>query len=203
MTGIDRDILITRVLDGEATPEDWAAFRAMASRDPAVWGELSDAQQDRTELSMAVAEAVAVADGVDAPMDLVTGERLTVRVRAAVAWIGWAAAAMLAVGAFAGRESGSGGGMQAANLFPISSAEDALDLYKSKGQERGTFVGEMPDRLLVETRSLGEGAGYEVIYVRQLVERTRVGDVYKLSENEAGAITPVPFRPERPWSATY
>ena len=66
MTGIDRDILLTRVLDGEATPEDWAAFRAMAACDPRVWTDLADTQQEQAELALARAEVVQMADEVDA-----------------------------------------------------------------------------------------------------------------------------------------
>ena len=57
MTGVDRDILISRVIDGEATPEDWTAMRAMAERDASIWGDLVAAQQDHAELCAIVSRA--------------------------------------------------------------------------------------------------------------------------------------------------
>jgi hypothetical protein len=195
MTGIDRDILITRVLDGEATPEDWAAFRAMAAMDPEVWADLADGQQDRAELSMALTEAIAIADRVDAPVEVVSGERITVRLRASVAWVGWAAAAMLAVGAIIDRgQTPAGGPSNQAGLLSVSTPEEALDLYKSKGQEEGTFISEVPERLLVESRALEDGSGYEVIYVRQFIERAQVHDMYRFGQDEAGNVIPLPYK---------
>ena len=196
MTGIDRDILITRVLDGEATPEDWAAFRAMAARDQSVWAELADAQQDRAELAGALAEVISVADRVDAPVEVHAGERFNARLRLGVAWAGWAAAAMLAVGAFTGRLGLGGaplGGTQEAGLFPVSSPEDALKLYFDKGQESGRVLGEMPDRVLLSSEPLADGSGFTVVYVRQFVERQQVPDLFRLGINEAGQQVPVPI----------
>jgi hypothetical protein len=194
MTGIDRDILITRVLDGEATPEDWAAFRAMAARDQSVWAELADAQQDRAELAGALAEAIAVADTVHAPIEVHAGERFNTRLRRGVAWAGWAAAAMLAVGAFTGRLAiHAGPGAQEAGLFPVSSSEDALKLYFDKGQESGRVLGEMPDRVLLSSEPLPDGSGFTVVYLRQFVEQQQVPDLFQLGINEAGERVPVPI----------
>lgn len=203
MTGIDRDILITRVLDGEATPEDWAAFRAMAARDQSVWAELADAQQDRAELAGALAEAIAIADRVDAPVEIHASERFNSRLRIGVAWAGWAAAAMLALGAFTGRLGLPGPAMpsastQEAGLVPIDSPEEALQLYFDKGQESGLVLGEMPDRVLLSSEPLADGSGFTVVYLRQIVERQRVPDLFQLGVNEAGEQVPVPIaRPVR------
>jgi hypothetical protein len=194
MTGIDRDVLITRVLDGEATPEDWAAFRAMADRDPTVWRDLADAQQDRAELASALAEALAVADGVEAPLEEHAGERMRARVRTATAWVGWAAAATLALGVFTGRVSpGGGAGAQQAGLIPIDSPEEALQLYMDKGRETGRVLYELPDKVLLSSSPTPGGEGYTVVYLRQIVERRMVDDFYRLGENEAGQKVPVPM----------
>ncbi len=204
MTGIDRDVLITRVLDGEATPEDWAAFRAMADRDASVWGELADAQQDRAELASALAEALAVADGVDAPIEAHAGERMRVRVRTATAWLGWAAAATLALGVFTGRvDPGRGEDAQQAGLFSVSTPEEALQLYMAKGQEAGSVLGEVPDRVLISSSPAPDGSGYTVVYLRQIIEQQRVEDFYRLGENEAGQKVPVPFPQPRPRGKIY
>lgn len=204
MTGVDRDILITRVLDGEATPEDWAAFRAMAARDQAVWADLADAQQDRADLASAVADAIAIADRVEAPVHRHAGEQLNARIRTGAAWLGWVAAAMVAVAGFTGRLGtpaagvGPGVGAQQAGLFPISSPEDAMKLYLDKGQQAGSVLGEVPDRVLLSSAPAADGNGYEVVFLRQIIERQRVKTLYQLGENEAGQAVAVPIEPPKP-----
>jgi hypothetical protein len=207
MTGIDRDILITRVLDGEATPEDWAAFRAMAARDPVVWVDLTDAQQDRAELASAVAEAIAIADHIEAPIEIHVGERLNARIRTGVAWLGWAAAAVMAFGAFTGLPGlagvGTGGSAQEAGLFRVNTPEDAMQLYLDKGQQAGSVLGEVPERVLLSSEPLADGRGYSVVYLRQIVECQRVEDLYQVARNEAGRAVSVPYTPKVTKKVTY
>lgn len=201
MTGVDRDILITRVLDGEATPEDWAAFRAMAARDQAVWADLADAQQDRADLAAAVADAISIADHVEAPIHRHAGERLNARIKTGAAWLGWAAAAMVALAAFTGKLGTTpptpGTDTQQAGLFRINSPEDAMQVYLDKGQETGSVLGEMPDRVLLRSEPLADGSGFAVFYVRQIVERQEVPQLFQLGTNEAGQSVPVPIATPR------
>ncbi|HZW11239.1 MAG TPA: hypothetical protein VFF69_15155 [Phycisphaerales bacterium] len=199
MTGIDRDVLITRVLDGEATPEDWAAFRAMADRDHSVWADLADAQQDRAELATALSEAVALADDIEAPLEVHAGEQFRRRFIAAGGWFGWAAAAVLALGAATGqiRTGVDREPARQAGLLRIDSPEDALQVYMDKGQEAGCVIGEVPERVLISSAPTPDGQGYTVVYLRQIIERQRVEDFYTLGRNEAGQPVPVPYaRPE-------
>ena len=206
MTGIDRDVLLTRVLDGQASPEDWAAFRAMAADDASVWADLADAQQDRAELMMAMANVVQIADRVHAPVEVLTGEHLTKRFNNAIAWVGWVAAAMLAVGAIVSNNQQSGvyrqpnaqnTSTQQAGLFSIRSPEDALKLYLDKGQQTGQVLGEVPDRVLLQTTPGADGKGYDIVYLRQLVERAHVNELYQLAKDEAGRSVPVQYDPPK------
>ena len=64
----DKDILISRVVDDEATGEDWAALKELAERDPAVWRDLAEAQYTSIGLASAVQAAIEVADDVEAPV---------------------------------------------------------------------------------------------------------------------------------------
>ena len=208
MTGVDREILITRVLDGEATPEDWAAFRAMAAQDQAVWADLADAQQDRADLASAVADAIAIADRVEAPVHRHAGERLNARVRTGAAWMGWVAAATIAVVGFTGRfgavsTPGTGADTQQAGLFSINSPEDAMKLYLDKGQAAGSVLGELPDRVMLSSAPAADGNGYTVVYLRQIVERHHVDSLYQLGENEIGQPVVVPMVPRRTGNVTY
>ena len=201
MSDIDRDVLISRMIDAEASPEDWAMFKAIAAREPGVWAELADAQQDRAELAESLARAVAIADAVEAPVECVMGERVSARARVAFAWTGWGVAALLAFGAVVGPSLGVRNpfetGVHSASLGPdvfrIASPEDAVKVYLDKGQESGDVLGELPDRLLV--RSTPSGDGYEVIYVRQFIERTVVRDMYSLGVDELGRPVPVRYSP--------
>jgi hypothetical protein len=55
-------------------------------------------------------------------------------------------------------------------------------------------VGELPMQV-VETRPAADGQGYEVLYVKRLLQRTRVGSVYSLGLDEQGQPAPVAVDP--------
>jgi hypothetical protein len=94
---VDRDLLVSRVVDDAASPEDWQQLRALAEYDPSVWRELFEAQHAQAELAQAVQQAIAIADGVDAPVDQLSGPGLVFRFRKAAAWSGWGLAASVAI----------------------------------------------------------------------------------------------------------
>ncbi len=203
MNEIERDILLGRVADGEASPEDWTAFRAMAEADPTLWRELAELQRDGAELSSAVGRAIAVADTVEAPVDEHLAGRLRERFALIRMWGGWAAAAAVALAWGTGLRSETGG-PNVAGIGAVgpaaSTADDALKMYLDKGQKSGMVVGEMPSKVLLETRPLADGSGYEVLYVRQIVERARVNQLFRPTSDELGGVTPllielVPVRP--------
>ena len=144
--------------------------------------------------SFQTARLMSLADGVEAPVDIHAGERLSARFRTAAAWVGWAAAAALALGVYTGRiEPGRADGARQAGLFPIGSPEDALQLSMDKGQEAGSVIGEVPERLLLSTEPAPDG-GFSVVYLRQIIERQRVEDIYRFGRNEAGDAVPVPVK---------
>lgn len=212
MSTIDRDILLSRVLDGEASPEDWQAFKALAASDHSVWHELAEAQQDLADLSRAVGAAVAQADSVDLPIEQHFGRRLSARVGRVASWGGWIAAAAVTLAALTGGPLGgpfgtgslaggptggvSGTGVQAAGLGPFATPDDALRAYVEKGRRAGSVVGEMPERVVLSTEPTADGTGYEVFYIRQIVERVVVPEVYRAGADESGQLVPV--RVERP-----
>lgn len=94
---IDRDLLISRVVDDAASAGDWQQLRALAAYDPGVWRELFEAQHAQAELSQAVQQAIAIADGIDAPIDALSGVSIRFRLRHVASWAGWAVAASVAV----------------------------------------------------------------------------------------------------------
>ena len=52
----------------------------------------------------------------------------------------------------------------------------------------------MPRKILMEAQPAADGNGYEVVYIRQILERARVNDIYRFSQDETGRATPVPVQ---------
>lgn len=208
MNSDDRDILISRVIDGEASPEDWSSFKALAERDPSVWRELAGLQQDHAELSGAMARAMAIADGVEAPVE--ASSHLAHQGRVLRVWGGWAAAALMALAWFVHGPRANDGMPQGAlqptgnraaltpfGLSQSSAPEDYFNAYLEAGQRSGNVLGEVGEPLLVQTLPHAQG-GYEVHYIRQVLERRVVPQVYEISVgfDERGQAQPrlVPVR---------
>lgn len=205
---IDRDILISRVIDGEATAEDWSALHAIARTDPSIWSDLASAQQDQEELTAAVRLLSEPAERIEAPILEHAANGLSIRVRALAAWGGWLSAAALALAWVVG-----GLGPQAslplgnqAGLIPISDAkqrvlpglspDEALETYVANGAREGRVVAIDPDLQVLSAAPLDGQGVYEVVYVRRIVERARL-DLYRISQDELGGFVRVPV-PELP-----
>lgn len=196
MTGIDRDVLLCRVLEGEASPEDWAAFRALAQREPQVWRDLAEAQQDLAALEEAVAQAVRPADRIEAPVERHLGEHLSIRSRAAVTWAGWAVAAMVMIAAVL-RPAGNalvpepGGAVPGVQIASLATPEDALRAYFARGGEQGRVLGEVAEPMVLQYNPVGDGRSVEVLYLRQILERAIVEDAIRLRTDDAGHAVPL------------
>lgn len=193
MTSTELDRLMSRIVDGEASDLDWDSFRRLADADPAVWRDLALTQRDQAALRSAVERRLHAADGVLLPQPS-AWTRATPALARAGAWTGWAVAATLALAAFSQSWLAPRGASPTENVAGLapSSAADALQAYLDLGQKEGRVVGEVPQRLLVESRRAQEGVGFEVIYVRQFVERAVVPDLYRLGTDESGSATLVP-----------
>lgn len=209
MSTTDREqleLLISRIADGEASRSDWDAFSAFAEREPTAWKELASAQRDHAALSLAVGVALHGADRVDLPSREMArrwsgqdgAERAARWSRLRTAG-GWAVAACLALVMASGRlgvpivsntSGGNGAGMIPAG-YTINNPDDAVQAYLDVGKKTNVVLGELPQRLLVESRPAANGR-VEVIYVRQFVERAEVNDLMRFGQDEAGR--PVPVR---------
>jgi hypothetical protein len=62
------------------------------------------------------------------------------------------------------------------------------------GQLRGDVVGELPLRL-VSTSAAADGNGLDVVYLRPVLERTRVAGLYSLGADDLGNPAPVSINP--------
>ncbi|MEL6311327.1 MAG: hypothetical protein AAFQ17_03010, partial [Pseudomonadota bacterium] len=87
-----RDILVARVVDGEATSEDWRELRTIAASDQTIWAEIAEQQDLKRELDVAVEDAVSVAERVALPMHEHASVSPNSRMKLALTAGGWLAA---------------------------------------------------------------------------------------------------------------
>ena len=84
------EVLITRIVDGEAFEDDWREFERLATDDAKIWERLARAQREHDRLVRNVSDAIAIAELVDIPSAGVHSFALMARIRQ---YSGWAAAA--------------------------------------------------------------------------------------------------------------
>jgi hypothetical protein len=196
------EALLERIADGEASAPDWSAFRTAAAIEPSLWQELAEAQRTHNELCAQVQAVVAAADRVEAPVEVLMTEGLTRRIRVVASWGGWAAAAAVLLAWGVGVTPGVRG-KQTAGLGPMlpSTPEEAFQNYLTTGQKAGSVVGEVPTKAMVEVRPVANGQGYEVIYMRQILERRIVPELYRdggVDDRGQRKLVPARVVPESP-----
>jgi anti-sigma factor RsiW len=181
----DIQVLMSRVVDGEATAEQWEQFQGLAEQNPTLWRELAEHQRDQGELTLAIASEISVADRVHAPVHEHMTESFTQRLRTVVTWGGWAAAAAVALmwGGAQRHSPGLADSRTASLVAAPSSPGDLLQQYLARGQESGQVVRELPEKVMIEARPVASG-GYEVFYIRQIMERTSVPRFYTPAQDE-------------------
>lgn len=199
MSTMERDILISRVVDGLASDGDWSSLERLGESDPTVWRELAVAQRQQAILFGAVDRELLAADRVDAP-DL---RPSVIKFPGATwKWTGWAAAAAVGMMWIAGRStlnptlpiSTYDKAPYGASFMPVSlSSEDYLQQYIDRGRQDGVVVGQMDSKPVVELRpvQVEGGTAYDVVYARVILERTRLPNVYRLTTDEFGSQIPV------------
>lgn len=213
----ERDLLVNRLIEGRATPGDWLDLRDSVTADPALWEHLSATQGDAGALCTAVGGQMALAERVSLPErsggpGFGGGGGFGRAVSAGwTKWGGWAVAAAVGL-AFVGVQGlgwVSGRGMPGlSGQAGLSSSlglgagagslgmdyQEALDRYVQMGQEAGSVLGELPHRVVVSTQPTEDGR-IEVVYIRQLLERTIVDNAFRLGTDETGRPRLVPSAP--------
>jgi hypothetical protein len=186
----ETDLLLSRAVAGDARALD--EIRARGAGDPALLEELALWQADELRLSRAVGALHAAAEGVEAP------RAETFRTRRA--GLGWAVAAVLAVGWLlssalpAPKEAPANIAGVGAPAFDSSDA--AFDAYLAKAREEGVVVDAVEPPVLVGSRELGDGGGFEIVIVRQVYERRRAPEIYRIAPtDETGRARPIVIRP--------
>lgn len=195
------ELLIHRVLNGEAGRADWVELELIAESDPEVWARLAQSLRAETLLRSALDHELAVADAVEIPREVAVADLAEARVtRRATGWLGWAAAALVLVvwGVLSWtdemREPAPGAGDLARGVSEGESTtsdledvpfENLLERYVASGRESGRVLGELP-RMVMETRNVPGQDALEVYYVRPLVERMTVDEFYRTVSDEHG-----------------
>ncbi|MFK7960207.1 MAG: hypothetical protein AB8G96_06745 [Phycisphaerales bacterium] len=78
-------------------------------------------------------------------------------------------------------------------------ADDALSLYLDRGRAEGRVVRESPTQVLISSRPSADGKGLEVTYVRQILERMVVPEMYtNAGRNEDGGVRLARLEARRP-----
>jgi len=203
-----KDILTSRILDGNATSGDWDELTALADANPAIWRNLAMSLREHQAFARAVNADVAIADAIEMPdvrRVATTASRDTGRQPAVLArvggWSGWAVAAVFTIIWVTGvLNLVQNGTAQPNGSSPVqtlalggASASELLAAYLDKGRQEQFVIAEVPQRVLIETRPNNTGHGYELIYLRQILERTVVPDLYQFNHDEAGQPTLVRY----------
>ena len=207
MTSADRDLLLSRVVDRLAEPQDWEALMAAAEDEPTLWRELALCLRDDDLLRLSLDAELAGVPAVEAPAPAVQ--------RWAIGWralSGWAAALLFALAWWLDRTpvpatdqgprgapslarpaEGPGSVVVPAEAAPGPRAAPGLEALPVADARRpgGLVVGEV-GRELLETRPSPDGQGVEVLYLRQELVREVVDQVFELGLDELGQPRPVP-----------
>jgi hypothetical protein len=99
--GLER--LLSRIIDGECTPDDSRALAELAQSDPTIWKRLAMRQHDMAVLAAKVNQTLQQADMIDLPIPQIQASANSTRATAHRAswWLaisGWAAMIMLVAG---------------------------------------------------------------------------------------------------------
>lgn len=213
MTTTERaDILISHVVDGEATAEQWRELEGLAAQEPKLWRELAESQRDAAALRSALRSAGDTADRVALPAEVAIAGRIgsrhdgrghshahpQLRFNRFGAWTGWLAAAVITIIAsvqFNQKNVNTGGATAGPGETIVQTAGQLFDQYLATGKEDGSVLGEVPGKMLVESRPAASGQGFEIIFVRQVVERAIVPDLYKIEgTDDSGQATLARYR---------
>jgi hypothetical protein len=227
---IDRDVLITRLLDGRAGSMGWRSFKHALPADGQLIDDIIDTASDQEALQAAItphttraasmtlemvrhAAPATLPFQVSEPHHADQADRPHRGTSSKLAGkAGWAVAACLGLmllgvivrqtaGPLGGPIDGSSGaspqaaGIGGLNLANLSS-EQLIDKYVKVGQQEGKVVSMLPQFIVLESRPVsgsdGRTAGHEVLYVRQVLERAIVDDVYRLGKSDTGQAVLVP-----------
>lgn len=202
MSNVDNEILVSRVIEPDATSEEWDELTAAAISNPTLWRRTAEALRDHHAMTRAVNASIAIADDVSTTSRTSRLEhRLAVDAAPSqrpqlLRWSGWAVAALVALAWVSGLSNvqPTGNGYQAGIGSQVVSAADLLERYLVQGRREGRVFDEVPEKIFVQSRPSPTGDAVEVIFIRQILERMTLPDLYQYEgQDESGRPTLVRF----------
>jgi hypothetical protein len=164
---LEPEILIGRLIDGEAGPEDRRRFEALAEHQAGLWRTLAQRQLDMGLLTDRVAHELAVADRIELPVaaPASVGGRHT-----RLMWGGWAAAILVG---FTWWISSFSADMPVRTGTPTTGAPPAVmspDEHLAKYLEAPFVVGEIKDVTLLGPVEPQPDGSKIIRFLRRIVE---------------------------------
>lgn len=198
MTMTRQDVITHRVVDGAASADELRELAELATMDDSVWGRVAEALRIDRTVSEGVDAAAMIAATIEAPHARAGITRASrhagaLRLRQ---WSGWAAAAVIAI-AFVIVQIVNSPLTEPVPTTMIATAptqpalDDVIHAYVQAGLEQGRVLRELPP-VTVEINPTPDGLATEVTYVRRLLERTTIDQVYRIGHDEHGRPMAVP-----------
>ncbi len=160
MSNEHEQLLVSRVIEPNATSEQWDELTTAAISNPTLWRRTAEALRDHQAMTRAVNASVAIAEDVSTTprtprleprlaVDAAPSER-----RQLLRWSGWAVAALVALAWVSGLSNVQppGNGYQAGIGSQVVSAADLLDRYLVQGRREGRVFDEVPEKIFVQSR---------------------------------------------------
>lgn len=216
------DLLISRAVDCLATGGEWEELAGLAGSDPTLWRQVAMTLRDRGGFGRAVEGLTAVADRIELPAARPAVHTAAPKAPAPAPWRhrgalwgGWAVAAMVALtwglavlmarapapGPAPAPEPPSVAERRMLDRPPTAAdlaswpADDLRAAWLDRGRRENLVLGELPEKVLLDTRNTPSGEGYEILFFRPVLERAIVPDLYEFrGRDETGRPTPVPVR---------
>lgn len=189
----ETETLIGRVSANDAREQDWRRFESIAQVRPGAWEHMARALREELVVRSALDDVTAPSEAIDLPPMPIRGSH---RLAALQAWPGWALAAAIALAWCVSffnppqrdtQETGLGSSILPTRL----SADEAFNDYLTLGAREGRVLQELP-MMMVESRFDSRQGRVEVVYVRQLLERTTVQSAVELTEDALGRPSTIP-----------
>jgi hypothetical protein len=183
--------LMTRIVDDEASRDDWRQFDRLADRDPLIWRRLSLRQGDMLRLGAKIDRQMHAFEQVDLPNAATAPSRNAPSIRARLpmlsAVVGWAAVFVMAVvwGTTSLRDRDR---IESSGLVPASQSAERMtpDEHLHEYMKAPWVLGEMPPTLLqVDEMSDGRKA---LRILRRIEEVTFLDPEEPLPVKEDGSI---------------
>jgi len=178
------DLLIHRAASLEAGPDDWRHLDRLAAADRQVWHRLALTMRDESRLAHAVSHRLGAPLAPAGGISLAAHTKRSRVLPAAMA--GWAAAALIAVSwCLSWWLFGASPAPADETRSPAAVAPDA---------SFATIASELPT-VMVDTRPVTNGDGFEVLCLRRTLERVHVDTLSGVGRDELGNPTTVPIDP--------